>query len=54
LAAPPQGEGELLLPPGSRTDLQPLTPDHPLGLKRFRLRSGQINRCMLESKQRQP
>ena len=49
LTVPPQGEGELLLPPGSQTDLEPLAPDHPLGLKRFRLRSGQVNRCTLKS-----
>jgi len=49
LTVPPQGEGELLLPPSSETDLEPLTPDHPLGLKRFRLRSGQINRFTLKS-----
>ena len=48
VTAPPRGEGELLLPPGSQTDLEPLAPDHPLGLKRFRLRSGQINRCTLK------
>ena len=47
LKAPRQGEGELLLPPGSKTDLEPLAPDHPLGLKRFRLRSGQVNRFTL-------
>jgi hypothetical protein len=49
LTAPPAGEGELLLPPGSKTDLEPLTPDHPLGLKRFRLRAGQTNVCTLRS-----
>ena len=32
LTVPPQGEGELLLPPGSQTDLEPLAPDNPLGL----------------------
>jgi hypothetical protein len=49
LTAPPAGEGELLLPPGSETALEPLTPDHPLGLKRFRLRAGQTNVCTLRS-----
>lgn len=53
LTAPAQGEGELLLLPGSETDLEPLAPDDPLGLKRFRLRSGQINRCMLKSAAKQ-
>ena len=49
LTVPPQGEGELLLPPGSQTDLEPLAPDHPLGLKRFRLRAGQVNLCTLKA-----
>jgi hypothetical protein len=49
VTTPPQGEGELLLPPGSQTDLAPLAPDDPQGLKRFRLRAGQINRCTLKS-----
>jgi len=43
LTVPSQGEGELVLPAGSQTDLPPLAPDHPLGLKRFRLRNGQVN-----------
>jgi hypothetical protein len=47
LTVPSLGEGELLLPPGSQTDLESLTPDHPLGLKRFRLRPGQVNSCTL-------
>ena len=40
LSVPSKGEGELLLPPGSQCDLPPRTPDHPLGLKRFRLQPG--------------
>ena len=47
--APPRGEGELLLPPAAQTDLEPLAPDHPLGLKRFRLRPGEVNTCTLKS-----
>ena len=48
LKVPPQGEGELLLPADAKTDLEPLTPDHPLGLKRFRLRAGQANQCLVK------
>ncbi|MBI3119668.1 MAG: alpha-L-rhamnosidase, partial [Candidatus Hydrogenedentes bacterium] len=33
-------EGELLLPPSAAPDLEALAPDHPQGLKRFRLLSG--------------
>jgi hypothetical protein len=40
---PPECEGELLVPPGSVTRLTPLTPDHPAGLKRFRLEAGKEN-----------
>ncbi len=37
----PEGcEGELLLSPSAKPDLKALTPDHPLGLKRYRLVSG--------------
>jgi hypothetical protein len=49
LAVPARGEGELLLPPGSESDLAPLPPDHALGLLRFRLRAGQLNRFLLKS-----
>jgi len=34
-------EGELVLPDGLPADLPSLTPDHPLGLKRYRLAAGQ-------------
>ena len=33
-------EGELLLPAIAKVELQALTPDHPLGLKRYRLPAG--------------
>ena len=36
-------EGELLLPPSAKPDLDALTPDHPQGLKRYRLVSGVPN-----------
>jgi len=49
ITVPSQGEGELLLPPGSQTDLPPLVPDHPLGLKRFRLHAGKVNSCTVIS-----
>jgi hypothetical protein len=40
----PQGcEGELLVPPQSVTRLEPLAPDHPAGLKRYRLEAGKEN-----------
>ncbi|MCC6695429.1 MAG: alpha-L-rhamnosidase N-terminal domain-containing protein [Candidatus Hydrogenedentes bacterium] len=40
---PKDCEGELLLPPSAKPDLEALTPDHPLGLKRYRLVSGAAN-----------
>lgn len=43
-------EGELLLPEGSKPDLKRLSPDHPLGLKRFRLVPGKPNTCFLPSR----
>lgn len=37
----PKGcDGELLVPASVKVDLQPLPPDHPLGLKRYRLAPG--------------
>lgn len=33
-------QAELLMPEGVKADLSRLTPDHPLGLKRFQLKSG--------------
>jgi hypothetical protein len=43
LTLPKDCKGELLLPPGVPCDLQPLVPDHTLGLKRFGLKSGETN-----------
>jgi alpha-L-rhamnosidase len=40
LSLPEKCDGELLLPPGVPCRLPPLVPDHPLGLKRFRLQAG--------------
>ena len=40
VALPAGCEGELLLPPGAPADLPTLSPDHPLGLKRYRLAAG--------------
>ena len=43
VAVPKGCEAELLLPPGASTSLPPIVPDHRLGLKRFRLETGQEN-----------
>jgi alpha-L-rhamnosidase len=43
LTLPKDCEGELLLPAGVPCHLHPVVPDHPLGLQRFRLKSGQTN-----------
>jgi hypothetical protein len=40
VALPEGCEGELLLPPGTPVDLPALAPDHPLGLKRYRMGPG--------------
>ncbi len=40
LTLPAGCEGELLLPATTQPSLEALTPDHPLGLKRFRLEAG--------------
>jgi len=42
-------EGELLLSPPAKPDLEALAPDHPLGLKRFRLVSGSANTFFIPS-----
>jgi hypothetical protein len=41
ISLPAGCEGELVLPDGIPIDLPTLTPDHPLGLKRYRLAAGQ-------------
>jgi alpha-L-rhamnosidase len=43
LSLPVGCEGELLLPKVAGIDLEVLAPDHPTGLKRFRLKSGATN-----------
>jgi alpha-L-rhamnosidase len=43
LTLPRDCEGELLLPAEVPCDLHPLVPDHPWGLKRFQLRSGEAS-----------
>ncbi|MCA9419226.1 MAG: alpha-L-rhamnosidase, partial [Candidatus Omnitrophica bacterium] len=40
---PEDCEGELLLPSSAHPNLEALAPDHPLGLKRFRLPPGSSN-----------
>ena len=44
---PPACEGELLLPPNAETKLPLLSPDHPLGLKRYRLEAGATGECVV-------
>jgi hypothetical protein len=43
ITVPAGCEGELQVPPGSVTHLALLLPDHPAGLKRFRLEPGKEN-----------
>ncbi|MCX5771485.1 MAG: alpha-L-rhamnosidase, partial [Candidatus Hydrogenedentes bacterium] len=43
VSLPPGCEAELLLSPQAKADLAPITPDHPLGLKRYRLQPGVTN-----------
>jgi alpha-L-rhamnosidase len=49
LTLPPDCAGELLLPPDTASNLQPLAAHHPLGLSMFRLDPGKTHQFSLLS-----